>query len=485
MAVTIDQQGIMARAYLGAGWDIQQAEPSGHLQALISGYVGRVSTTMTTLNQLVTSALSLIAFVGTGLFVNPAATGAMLLALAGLALILAPLRRRIRARAATQSAKTLAFAKAIAELGSLGQEMHTFGVRERFVASIAEAARANAIPTRRVQVLTGLLTPIYTFLAYVVVLGAVAILHAWGNSDLTAVGAAMLLLLRSLSYGQQLVSVAGTVSASLPFLHTVFETIDRYRAHRASGGNAIPSRSTPLSLSEVTFRYGPERPEALHPLAIELHSGELLGIIGPSGSGKSTLAQLLLGLREPTTGTATASGVDLRDIDRNWWTGHVAFVAQEPRLFTGTVSENIRFFREGLSDNDLRLAARRANILDDIEALPEGFSTHLGERADQLSGGQRQRISIARALVGQPDVLILDEPTSALDGQSEVLIRETLAALHGQVTIVIIAHRMSTLELCDRIMVIEKGTVTALDTPDRLREDSEFYRSALTISGLD
>ena len=148
------------------------------------------------------------------------------------------------------------------------------------------------------------------------------------------------------------------------------------------------------------------------------------------------------------------------------------------------MAENIRFFRDGISEEDLREVAHQANILTDIEGLPQGFETHLGERGSQLSGGQRQRLSIARALVGRPELLILDEPTSALDGQSEALIRSTLASLHGRLSVVIIAHRMSTLDICDRIMVIESGRMTALDTPDTLRSDSTFYRTALAVAGI-
>ena len=130
---------------------------------------------------------------------------------------------------------------------------------------------------------------------------------------------------------------------------------------------------------------------------------------------------------------------------------HVSFVPQDPALFTGSVAENIRFFRDGIDDDDLRRAAQQANVLADITALPQGFDTHLGERGGGLSGGQRQRLSIARALAGSPSLLVLDEPTSALDGQSEQLIRDTILGLRGQVTVVVIAHRMSTIDMCDRI----------------------------------
>ena len=219
-------------------------------------------------------------------------------------------------------------------------------------------------------------------------------------------------------------------------------------------------------------------------VSLRLDPGEALGVIGPSGAGKSSLAQLLLGLRRPDTGRATVSGVPLQEVDRQWWSRRVAFVAQHPLLFTGTVAENIRFFRPDISDEAVRAAAREANVLQDIMGLPHGFDTHLGERGSQLSGGQRQRLSIARALAGSPEVLILDEPTSALDGHSEAMIRDALRRLHGRMAVVIIAHRMSTLDLCDQLLVLEAGRVTAYGTPEELRASNDFYRRALTLAGL-
>lgn len=209
----------------------------------------------------------------------------------------------------------------------------------------------------------------------------------------------------------------------------------------------------------------------------------MVGIIGPSGAGKSTLVKLLLGVRDPSEGRVLVEGIDLREVDREWWTERVAFVAQDAQLFTGTVAENIRFFRHGIDDAAVRRAAARAHVLADVEALPEGFDTHLGERGSQLSGGQRQRLSIARAIAGGPDVLILDEPTSALDMRSEQLIRETLNELHGEQTVIVIAHRMSTLQQCDRLLVVDGGHLIAQGPPASLRHENEFYRKALELSG--
>ncbi len=481
--VTTDQRQVLSHAYLSTSWDIQQAEPAGHLQELLTSYVQRVNSSITTLAQAVTALLSLLAFLGTGLIIDPASTLAVLIALTLVGAILTPLRRRVRERAGRHARTGLDFAQAVAEFGALGLEMQTFGVQERFAARIDELTRSTTRSQARVQTLRDSLAPIYMSLAYAAVLAGVAIVTVAGFDNLAVIGAVMLLMLRSLSYGQQLASAAGLLAANGPFLDGIQRTVERYRASPAATGSVVPSGVMPLEAEGVEFAYTPSR-SVLRQATFCFNQGEAVGVIGPSGAGKSTLAQLLLGLRDPVHGSIKVGGVDLRDVNRTWWSGRVAFVAQDALLFTGTVAENIRFFREGIDDAALRRAATQANVLADVESLPHGFATHLGERGGQLSGGQRQRLSIARALAGEPELVVLDEPTSALDGQSEALIRDTLAGLKGKVTVVIIAHRMSTLDICDRIMVIENGRITALDTPSALRENSHFYRNALALAGI-
>lgn len=481
--VTTVQRQRLSHAYLRTTWAIQQAEPAGRLQELLTSFVSRITQTVATMATAITAGLSLIAFLATGVVLDPWAMGAVVIALTIVGGILTPLRNAIRRRSKRNAKAGLAFANAVSELGSLGLEMQTYGAESHFEARIDHLTRDASVTQRRTQELQGALPHIYISLAYGAILAGVAGLSLIDTVDLAAVGAIMLLMLRSLAYGQQLSTASAAIASHLPFLENVEETVRRYTRAPAARGSARPLAVAPLEASDVEFSYGEDR-SALADVTFRLEPGEAIGVIGPSGAGKSTLAQLLLGLREPTSGTILAGGVPLNDVDRSWWTERVAFVAQDAKLFTGTVADNIRFFRSGISDEALREAARQANVLTDIEALPRGFETHLGERGSQLSGGQRQRISIARALVGKPDLLVLDEPTSALDGQSEALIRATLADLHGRLTVMIIAHRMSTLDICDRIMVIENGLMTALGTPYTLRSDSTFYRNALVVAGI-
>ena len=481
--VTTDQRQILAHAYLRTSWAVQQAEPAGRLQALLTGFVQAVSNTISTLAQAITALLSLVAFLGVGLLINPGSTVAVLLALGLVGALLTPLRRRIRRRSSLSAHAGLAFANGVSELGSLGLEMQTFGVQDQITRRIDDLTRQTTDTQKRVQTLTQSLAPVYMSLAYGAVLAGVGVLTVVGFDNMGVIGAVMLLMLRSLSYGQQLAAAAGSLSANAPFLDQVRTTVERYESLPSNAGTLVPTAVTPLEAREVEFGYEAGR-VSLSSATFRIETGEVVGVIGPSGAGKSTLAQLLLGLREPTSGMLRVHGVNLCDVDRTWWSTRVAFVAQDAQLLTGTVAENIRFFRDGIDDSALRTAARQANILHELDALPSGFDTHLGERGAQLSGGQRQRLSIARALAGGPELLILDEPTSALDGTSESLIRDSLSRLPSTVTVVIIAHRMSTLDICDRIMVIEGGLITDFDAPATLHQDSDFYRNAMAVAGI-
>lgn len=478
-----DLRSRLSVTYLRADWGIQQSQPSGRLQEILTTFVNQAISAVSAFAHWVTAGLSLAAFLAAAVMVDPQAAVFVLVALAILAALLTPLRHRIRRQGAMGARTGLTFTNSVSELGSLGMEMQVFGVQGKFADLIRTLSRENARARYGVAVLSGALGPTYTSLAYGAVVAGVAILAVLGTTNLVGVGAVILLMLRALSYGQGLQTASGTIAASLPYVTRIQSTIAEYEESAASGGTERPLTATPVVLESVRFAYAPGK-DALADISLRIEANEIIGVIGPSGAGKSTLVQLLLGLRDPTDGVVRVGGADLREVDRAWWAERVALVAQDALLFTGTVAENIRFFRDGIRDAGVRRAAAQANFAEDIEELPAGFDTHLGERGSQLSGGQRQRLSIARALAGSPELLVLDEPTSALDVRSESLIRASLTELRGQATVVIIAHRMSTLEICDRILVIENGRASAFDTPANLNRSSAFYRNAMAMSGI-
>jgi ABC-type multidrug transport system fused ATPase/permease subunit len=198
-------------------------------------------------------------------------------------------------------------------------------------------------------------------------------------------------------------------------------------------------------------------------VTLRIAPGEAVGVAGASGGGKSSLCMLAMGLLRPTRGVVAIGGVDLADLTPESWRGLAAYVPQECRLILGSVADNIRFFRSDVTAAEIVAAAKAAHLHDEIVALPQGYATIIGPSSRDLSGGQKQRLVLARALAGQPGLLVLDEPSSALDPRSEGLIIETLRALKGRTALLVIAHRPATLSFCDRVLLLEHGALALVE----------------------
>ncbi len=228
-----------------------------------------------------------------------------------------------------------------------------------------------------------------------------------------------------------------------------------------------------LALEGVRFAYGDR--EVLHGLDLRVAAGEKVGIVGPSGAGKTTLTGLLLRLFEPAAGRLLLDGRPYAEYDLTDLRGQIAYVSQEPVLYDLSIGENIRFGLDDVTDAQVRAAAARANALDFIERLPQGFATPCGERGQKLSGGERQRITLARAFLRDPRILLLDEPTSALDARAEEAVRAALRALMEGRTAIVIAHRLSTVRDLDRIVVLAEGRVVEAGGHDALVARGGLY----------
>jgi len=238
-------------------------------------------------------------------------------------------------------------------------------------------------------------------------------------------------------------------------------------AHRLD--KASPGRITgKVGFDHVTFRYRPDGQEVLAEVSLEIPAGQMVGIVGPSGSGKSTLTKLVQRLYVPERGRVTVDGIDLSLVDPAWLRRQVGVVLQENVLFSGTVRENIALTDPGMPMDRVVQAAKLAGAHEFILGLPEGYDAVIGERGNSLSGGQRQRIAIARALINDPRILIFDEATSALDYESERIIQDNMRAIAKNRTVLIIAHRLSTVRMADRIITVEGGRVVEDGTHDEL-----------------
>lgn len=222
--------------------------------------------------------------------------------------------------------------------------------------------------------------------------------------------------------------------------------------------------STSIELDHITFEYPSGDGPALKDLSLSIRRNQIVAIVGGSGAGKSTLIDILTGLQRPDTGKVVIDGVDLNMISLNSWRRRIGIVTQDTITFNASLRDNLVFFNQGASEVDIAEAISAAHLDGVVAGLPDGLDTVLGESGVRFSGGQKQRIALARALVGKPELLLLDEATSALDNESEHFVQEAIKMASSTMTVVIIAHRLSTVRRADKIYVLEQGQVVESGT---------------------
>ncbi|MBE9178461.1 ABC transporter ATP-binding protein [Oculatella sp. LEGE 06141] len=250
-----------------------------------------------------------------------------------------------------------------------------------------------------------------------------------------------------------LMSLTSSVEDVMSFL----ERSDKPYIH--SGHSAFQRLETGISFEAVGFCYQAQEEPALQDISFCIPRGKTTALVGPSGAGKSTLLNLICRFYDPTVGQICVDHRPLQQLNLHDWRSRIAVVSQDVYLFSGTIRENIAYGRSPVTDHEVITAARLANADEFITQLPYGYETKVGDRGIRLSGGQRQRIALARAIVRNPDILILDEATNALDSISENLIQEALNTLSKDRTVIVVAHRLSTIEEADQIIVLERGRV--------------------------
>lgn len=265
------------------------------------------------------------------------------------------------------------------------------------------------------------------------------------------------------------------VSESMPYINHLLKLQEGLIANEETDTGTKPFQfQRELAFREIVFAYGPDS-KVFSGLSWQIKKNEMVGIIGPSGAGKTTTVDLILRLFEPQGGTISIDGVPSTEFRLNELRRNIGYVSQDIFLENDTIEQNIKFYRDYITDEDMVKAAKDAGIYEFISGLPKGFQSMIGERGILLSGGQRQRVILARILAQHPQILILDEATSSLDNESEAVVRQSLENLKGKVTVIVIAHRLSTVMHLDRLLALNHGRIIEEGTPQELLHNPQSY----------
>ena len=302
-----------------------------------------------------------------------------------------------------------------------------------------------------------------------------AISYKTNAFNFAALAAIIYLIQRIFTYGQQLQSTLYAMTNSASYVNKMLEYRDEVAKNKEiDNGTDAFSFNDYLEFKDVGFCYDNEK-QILNNVRFSIKKGEMVGLIGPSGGGKTTIVDIILRLFNPVKGEILIDGKDINKININEWRKNIGYVSQDIFLKNDTIVNNIKFYNDSITDEEMTEAARMANIYDFIQNCPDKFETVIGERGLLLSAGQRQRIVIARILARKPQLLILDEATSALDNESEMQVQKVIENLKNKTTVLLIAHRLSTVMHCTRLLVLQGGEIKEQGSPEELLLDEKSY----------
>ncbi len=485
----------LLHSFTRAPWLVQQSSGTGELLRTVSSSVQSTMTVVAGTLSVVSEGAVFLAIVTALIIINPMlAIGALFyLVLAGL-VYLRVVRRPIETRGLRLQVEGQRMNSSLIELVSGIKELTIRGSASTYLDRYTRAA-AGFLSAYRLIVVTNqgmrYLLEVLMITGAALVIG-IATLSGSATTVLVSIGVLLAGGMRLLPALNSLLIAVNNVRSNEPAITIVEAELARF---------AVPDEIAPLVgeeggaepivpagsfvFDQVGFRYPTREQPALTGISINVAFGEALGIVGATGSGKSTFVDLLLGFLQPTEGAIRIDGEPLLPHLASW-RAQIGFVPQDIFLVDDTLAANITFgeVSDTISHEQLAEAITLAQLDDVVAELPEGVDTMLGERGVRLSGGQRQRVGLARALYRRPRVLILDEATSALDNETERRISDALRTLHGRLTMIVIAHRLSTVRSCDRILYLDDGRVSGLDTFDALDRTNAGFARLVELGSL-
>ena len=462
-----------------ANWHYLKDHKIGYLSQMVVDDINVSASLLSNISMVILSATSVIAYIAVAVGISLSVTIAAIIIGLGMFFIFKPFFFKIR-KLSKQAVRISKEAAHYINQHLLGAKtVKSMAVEDKVLeggmAYFKELARAKFNLARYNNFMGNFLEP----LTLAVIIPIFLFSYKSSSFNIASFAAILYLVQKIFSFVQTIQIRISLINQGIPNLTAVLNYQTEAKRHKEQvGGGDDFKFDFSLKFEGVVFNYDEAEEKILDGLNLTVNKGEMLGLIGHSGSGKTTIADLLMRLFEPKSGKITVDGKELSATNVARWRKNVGYVSQEMLLLNDTIANNIRFCGDGISDENIIEAAKLANIYDFITQRPENFNAMVGERGLKLSAGQRQRIVLARVLARKPKILILDEATSALDNESEVAIQNALEKLRGKITVIIIAHRLSTLSNADRLVVLENGKIAEEGSPKSLLENtnSRFYQ---------
>ncbi|MFP4228871.1 MAG: ABC transporter ATP-binding protein, partial [Salinivenus sp.] len=436
---------------------------SGQILNSIITEIGRTTTALGIFFTVVTRGSLLIVYMVLMFWISWQLSLLVLAILAALSLGLTTLIKRVRKQGNVVTQASGAFTERITEFISAVRTVVAYNrqafERDRLESAVNDLAESVVETTRRTSVIRPLSEAVIGTLLIIFIVVTVQFFVTSGDLGISFVLTFLFSLFRALPIVHEMNGLRSKWAENRAGLANVAALInDAGKPHLPDGRQTARPLQNAIAFHNVTFGYDPDEP-VLQDITVRFEAGKTTALVGGSGAGKSTLADLIPRFYDPDHGSITFDGTDLRELNKYSLRDQIAIVSQNTFIFNDTVAANIAYGNLDATESDIRRVAAEANALEFIEEMELGFDTPLGDKGMRLSGGQRQRIAIARALLNDPNILILDEATSSLDSVSERLVQDSLERLMDGRTVIAIAHRLSTIQNADWVVVLEEGRI--------------------------
>lgn len=472
---------VFDRIMLGAIGDVGQEEVSWHYN-LLTSFPAQASSAAGRIVSIISGLFSIAIIIGYVMLISVKLTVLAVLLL-GLLMLLAQRAILPRSRQAGEAVNHfhIDFSQFVIDTLYGLLVIRAFGREEPRAETFKDLLKRQYILGMRAQRWTMLAEPVYT----AAVMIAVAALMFVGSKIITDDALRIPALITFILILSRLISPVGGLNEGMSYIALQSNSVGLLVQFLEApigrtinvGSRSFPGVRNTITFQDVTFAYAADRPAVLKRVSFMVQKGSFVALVGPSGGGKTTIVRLLARLIDPVSGSISVDGVDLREYTAVSWRQRIGVVPQDTFLFNDTIAMNLRFAKPSATDDELITAAKAAHAHDFIMAQANGYQTVVGDRGSLFSGGQQQRLAIARALLANPEVIIMDEATSNLDAESETEIKRAIAELSGRCTVIVVAHRLSTVRSADKILVISDGAVAEEGAPHELvARDGIFAR---------